>query len=276
MFRFPDEVHDELLAAARHDDEPSLLDLMLLLSRAIDDSTDPDECRVRLAELSAVVGDRLEQVRDERERVDLFVQFMRGLGFRGNSEHYYDPRNSLLPDVLSRRTGIPISLCILHMEVARPLGLELQGVSFPFHFMLKAVGVPDLYVDPFFGTCRDVSSCRALLAELSGGTVEFRDDFLGTVDSRQIFVRVLRNLKEIHKQSGAVWAALAYCDLILEFDPEQPLEYRDRGTICLATGEWNRAVDDLSTYLAMAPTAPDRETVLGQIQYVLRQQKIVH
>ncbi len=276
MYRFPANVERRLLEAARCDEEPQLLELMLLLSEAIDDDFDVDDCRDRIDELGAVVDGELHGLTDPAERVERFVTLMRGIGFRGNREHYFDPRNSVLSEVIERRTGIPISLSVLFMEVGRYAGVELRGVGFPYHFMLRAIDVPDCFVDPFFGTCRSTDSCRQLLDQVSGGTIVFRDEFLSTVDSREIFVRVLRNLKEIHKQAGAVWIALAYCDMILEFDPEQPVEYRDRGTISLATGEWNRAVDDLSTYLAMSPTAPDRETVLGQLQYVLQQQKIIH
>lgn len=276
MYAFPAPVRTALVDAARRDGDVDLLEMMLLLSRAIDGDVDTEECRDQLVELGAAVRDRLDGENVERDRVEIFVDLMRDLGFRGNQEHYYDPRNSLLSEVLQRRTGIPISLSILFMEVGKLVDIELRGVSFPYHFLLKAVDVPDLYVDPFFGTTRTTASCRQLFHELCGGTLEFRDEFLQCVEERQVFVRVLRNLKEIHKQGGAVWAALEYCDMILEFDPEQPTEYRDRGSICLAIGEWNRAVDDLSTYLAMSPTADDREVILGQLQYVLTQHNSVH
>ncbi len=271
----PDRDRDALHELAKSADV-DVLQAMLILSRALDPQVDVEECRDRIDELSVKVQSRVDRGHDERSRVEQFVAGMRELGFRGNSDHYYDPRNTSLSEVLQRRTGIPIALSVLFMEIGKRVGIDVRGVGFPYHFLLKAVDVPGAYVDPFFGTVRDERSCADLLHEVSGGTLEFRDEFLRTVEGRQVFVRVLRNLKALHKNAGAIGAALEYCELILRFDPEQPIEYRDRGTISLALGEWNRAVDDLSTYLAMNPTAYDRSVVLGQLQWVLNQQHLVH
>lgn len=273
---FPENVRRRLLEVARSGDDVGLTDMMLTLARGIDPGVDPEACRARILELAQVAKAAMRPHGCEPARVRAFVDAMRSLGFHGNRDSYYDPRNSLLPDVLERRTGIPISLAIAFMEVARHAGLELRGVNFPFHFLLRAADATGLFVDPFFCVVRDEASCADLLYEISGGTMIAHHDHLRPVDERQIFVRVLRNLKNISKQSGAVHAALDYCNVILEFDPEQPLEYRDRGSICLALGEWDRAVDDLSTYLAIAPTAPDRALVLGQLQYVVSQHNSVH
>lgn len=256
--------------------EVDVLEAMLVLSRALDPRVDPEDCRDHIDELAMALRPRVDREHDERSRLEQFVLGMRDLGFRGNSDHYYDARNTSLSEVLQRRTGIPISLSVLYMEVAKGVGIDIRGVGFPYHFLLKAVDVPGVFVDPFFTTTRDEKSCADLLHEVSGGTLEFRDEFLRTVESRHVFIRVLRNLKALHKNAGAMGPALEYCELILMFDPEQPVEYRDRGTISLALGEWNRAVDDLSTYLAMTPDAPDRSLVLAQLQWVLHQQYSVH
>ena len=268
--------HREALRAVASSADVDVLEAMLILSRAIDPSVDLEECRDLIDELSLSLQPRIDAEYDDRGRLDQFVRGMRDLGFRGNSDHYYDARNTLISEVLSRRTGIPISLCVLFMEVGKRVGVDVRGVGFPFHFLLKAVDVPGVFVDPFFGIIRDENSCKELLQEVSGGTLDFRDEFLRTVESRHVFIRILRNLKTLHKSAGAMGPALEYCELILMFDPEQSAEYRDRGTISLALGEWTRAVDDLSTYLAMTPDAPDRSVVLGQLQWVLHQQHSVH
>lgn len=267
--------YHQALVGLADDEEVDLLEAMLLLCVAHDQSTDTEHCRDMLDDIADRLRSEVIAVEGE-ERVERFVAGMREIGFRGNADHYYDERNSLLSEVLERRTGIPISLAVVFMEVGARLGIELRGVNLPFHFLLKAIDLPDLFVDPFFTTTRDTASCAQLLAEVSGGTVGFQDQHLRTVDARQVFVRVLRNLKTLRKQAGAMDDALELCELILSFDPEQPGEYRDRGTICLARGEWNRAIDDLSTYLAMTPAAPDRSIVLGQLQWVLHQQSSVH
>jgi regulator of sirC expression with transglutaminase-like and TPR domain len=275
MMQFPTAVRDVLLDMAARD-EFDLLDAMLWLSRVIEPDTDAEHCRDLIDSLAEAIREDVRRTKRDSVRIRRFVSAMRDLGFRGNVEHYYDPRNTAFSHVLERRTGIPISLAIAFIEIGRRVDVPFDGVGFPFHFLLRSADLPDVFVDPFFGTVRDADSCRALLDEVSGGTVDFRDQFLQPIDERSIFVRVLRNLKNIHKEAGQMDLAMAYCQLILAFDPEQPVEYRDRGTIALALGEWNLAVDDLSTYLAMIPDAADRSVVLGQIQYVLHQQNSIH
>lgn len=275
MSEIPESIRAKLVAMATSD-RFDLLEAMLLLCRAIDPEVDTEDARDEIEEIANTIRPWADAEDGEHARVEALVVGMRELGFRGNSEQYYDPRNSMLSEVLVRRTGIPISLSVLFIEVGKRLGIDLRGVGFPFHFLVKAVDVAGLYVDPFFAMTRDESSCVELLAELSGETVPFRSEHLQTVTEKQIFIRVLRNLKSIHIESGAMSAGLDYCELILTIDPEQPAEYRDRGTICLTLGVWNRAVDDLSTYLAMTPQAPDRSTILGQLQWVLHQQNSVH
>lgn len=275
MTELPPVVRRALHELAEGDDVP-LLDAMLWLSSAIDPDTDADGCRALVDSLADSIRADVGRSDDVSVRVRRFVSAMRDLGFRGNTEHYYDPRNTAFSHVLRLRTGIPISLAVVFIEVGRRVDVAFDGVGFPFHFLLRSVDEPTLFADPFFGNVRDADSCQDLLDQVSGGTVEFDEKFLQPVDSRAIFVRVLRNLKNIHKQAGQIDEALEYCKLILAFDPEQAVEYRDRGTISLALGEWNRAVDDLSTYLAMIPDARDRSVVLGQIQYVLHQQNSIH
>ena len=252
-----------------------MLEAMVLLESALDPDADPEQTLTGIQDVTAFVGDALGNT-DGIARLYRFVDAMRLAGFQGNTENYHDPWNTMIGRVVGRRTGIPISLAIVYAEVARRLGLALHGVNFPYHFLLTADDVPGRWIDPFFGIIRDRHSCDALLRELSGGTLGLLDSHLQAVPSRDVIVRVLRNLKTLHKRNGSVPDAVDYCDLILRVDPELPPEYRDRGTLSLALGEWNRAIDDLSTYLAMRPTSPDRATVLAQLQWVLEQQTAVH
>jgi regulator of sirC expression with transglutaminase-like and TPR domain len=82
-------------------------------------------------------------------------------GFAGNRDHYDDPRNSFINEVLDRRTGIPISLAVVYLEVARRAGLQVDGVNFPGHFLLRARDATSsdarsdvLIIDPFHGGAR--------------------------------------------------------------------------------------------------------------------------
>ena len=116
------------------------------------------------------------------------------LGFRGNTEQYQDPDNSYLDQVMLRRVGIPISLSVLTMEVARRLGVELDGVGMPGHFLIRHRTDPGTYLDPFGGGQRlDAPGCRAIFANL-GGT-SWDDSYLQPVGARAILSRMLLNLQ---------------------------------------------------------------------------------
>ena len=121
-------------------------------------------------------------------------------GFAGNREQFSDPRNSFLNDVLDRRLGIPITLSVIYLEMGRRLGLNLFGVSFPAHFLVKAVDERgELIIDPFnAGTILGLDEIRARLAQIYGQPVEVQPAMLKAVGARQILARMLRNLKNIY------------------------------------------------------------------------------
>jgi regulator of sirC expression with transglutaminase-like and TPR domain len=120
------------------------------------------------------------------------------LGFRGNSAAYYDWRNSCLDRVIETRVGIPISLSVLMIEVARRIGVPLVGVGMPAHFLVRTVVGPDRYFDPFGGG-REISAedARALFERLTRDQVPWQDSFLEPTTSQDIIVRMLNNLRSI-------------------------------------------------------------------------------
>jgi regulator of sirC expression with transglutaminase-like and TPR domain len=148
---------------------------------------------------------------------------LRAEGYRGNDEAYYDPRNSFLNEVLDRKLGIPITLSVLTIEVARRVGLQLQGVGFPGHFLVRCpgqVGLPgDIYVDAFNGwELLGAEECTARFrAALHGKT--FDPGFLDPVDSRHILSRLLHNLKRIYVEKADDVRALWVVDRLLLLAP---------------------------------------------------------
>ncbi len=123
------------------------------------------------------------------------------VGFKGNRDQYYDPRNSYLNDVLERRLGIPISLSLLYIEVGRRLGVPLVGVGMPGHFLVRHRDVRELFIDPFFGgILLSVEECAERLAEVTGGGIPWRREHLATVTKRGFLVRMLRNLQGIYTE----------------------------------------------------------------------------
>jgi regulator of sirC expression with transglutaminase-like and TPR domain len=183
-------------------------------------------------------------------------------GFRGNAEDYQDPRNSFLNDVLDRKLGIPITLCLVWMEVARRCGIPLLGVGFPGHFLAK-VGTSgvDVYVDPFHGG--DLLGADELLGRFrrrSGGRA-LDPRHLAPVAPRQLLARMLTNLAHIYAERrdpvGAWWVG----DRLLILLPGHLDALRDRGLAAGKLGAIDAAERDLEAWLSRAPEGSDAEAV---------------
>jgi regulator of sirC expression with transglutaminase-like and TPR domain len=183
--------------------------------------------------------------------------------FRGNREAYYDPRNSFLSDVLDRRLGIPLTLGIVVLEVGWRLGLPLEGVNFPGHFLVRHVGEGmNLLLDPFDGgRLRFEDEAQGLLDRVYGGMVKVREDFLRPASRRDMLVRLLTNLKGVYVNVHDHRRALAAVERILVLHPTAPAEIRDRGTLLARMGRNEEALEQLEWYLGYAPEASDAERI---------------
>ncbi len=182
--------------------------------------------------------------------------------FVGNLDNYYDPRNSYLNEVLDRRTGIPLTLSIVYLEVGKRLGLNLKGVSFPGHFLVKlSVTRGELVLDPFIGgEVQSESGLRERLAQVltrSEAQKVAIDRFLQAASSRQVIARLLRNLKNIYMSANQFQQALAVMQRMLLVVPESAEELRDRGLLYQKLECFRPALSDLQNYLRRRPEAPD-------------------
>jgi len=188
--------------------------------------------------------------------------------YRGNREDYYDPRNSFLNDVIERRKGIPITLSVLYMEVGRRTGLNLHGIGFPGHFLVKYAGDEgEIVVDPFDqGEVRTAEELQEMLDRLYGGKVAFHPDFLAPVSNRDIIQRILNNLKAIYLRREDFAKTLSVAERLVIIDPTSPQEIRDRGLLYLKLDRAAEALDDLETYLRLAPDAADADEILRQVE----------
>jgi regulator of sirC expression with transglutaminase-like and TPR domain len=184
-------------------------------------------------------------------------------GFRGNTEAYYDPRNSFLNDVLDRRLGIPLTLGIVFMEVGWRLDLPLRGVNFPGHFLLRYEGEAfRLLVDPFHhGQIRFEDQAQELLDRVYGGSVPMQPEYLRAATKHDVLVRLLANLKTIYLNTRDDAKALAAIDRILLIRPDAAEEIRDRGMVLARTGNIDEAIEALTRYLETMPAAPDAARV---------------
>lgn len=180
------------------------------------------------------------------------------LGFRGNRDKYADVRNSCLNQVLDRRTGIPITLSVVYIEAARSAGLRAEGINFPGHFLVRvwdgATGGADdgLVVDPFDGgAVLTEQDCRALLARQEDGDVAFRPALLARASRRQMFVRMLVNLKRLYVQNRSFAHARTVTDALLALSPSSLQELRDRGLLSYHLHDYAPALRDLEEYLKL-------------------------
>lgn len=187
------------------------------------------------------------------------------LGFSGNRDHYDDPRNSFLNEVFDRRIGIPISLAVVYLEIGRRAGLELEGVNFPGHFLIRAPADPagaedDLIIDPFHsGALLSEVDCRQLLRQHVGEQAAFDRRLLATATRQQIVVRMLVNLKRLYVRMRSFPQARAIADLLLAVDPSALAELRDRGLLAYHMEDFAAALRDLETYLRLMPRDPAEE-----------------
>jgi regulator of sirC expression with transglutaminase-like and TPR domain len=180
------------------------------------------------------------------------------LRFVGNREKYEDPRNSCLNEVLDRRTGIPITLCVVYIEVARRAGLHIDGVNFPGHFLVRCPeigsrGSSGLIIDPFHGgALLSERDCRLLLQRQVGSEVAFSKSLLAPTTRLQIIVRMLINLKRIYVHMRSFPQARDVTELLLAMTPSALSELRDRGLLAYHLNDVSGALRDLQTYLKLS------------------------
>jgi regulator of sirC expression with transglutaminase-like and TPR domain len=183
--------------------------------------------------------------------------------FRGNGDNYYDPRNSLLNDVIDRRLGIPITLSIIYIEVTRRAGGRAEGVGLPGHFLVQQdVEGEAVLIDPFErGVVLEHSDCARILKGLSGGRQELEPWMLEPTTSRAIVARVLTNLKHAYMLKRDVINAVKTIDRLLVIDPTRMVDLRDRGLLYAELGLSKAAMKDLETYVGHAGKGRDVDAI---------------
>lgn len=189
-------------------------------------------------------------------------------GFRGNSEDYYDPRNSYLNEVLDRRLGIPITLSIVYMAIGRRLGLVLEGVAFPGHFLVKLATADNVMVlDPFVGglAVSEPELSLRLQEVLGANAPVFTTDLLATAGKKEILTRMLRNIKGIYLHKQEFERALYTANCLLLLTPNSSDELRDRGLIHERLECFRAALEDYQRYLELAPKAADSHEISARL-----------
>jgi regulator of sirC expression with transglutaminase-like and TPR domain len=225
----------------------------------------------RLHDLGTELKRRLRPDIGPTDRVVVLNRYLFDeLGFRGNTQDYYDPRNSFLNDVLDRRLGIPITLSIIYVEIGRRLGLALHGVAFPGHFLVKCPARDGIIVlDPYErGASLGLEDLQQRLRALRGGTAPPPDmarHMLAAAGKKDVLARMLRNLKSIYLERRDPARALAAADRIIALEPRAAEEYRDRAALYLELECHRAALSDFRNYLMLKPDADDAASVHGRV-----------
>jgi regulator of sirC expression with transglutaminase-like and TPR domain len=253
------------LAQADDADIP-LFEASILIALDEYPSLDVQAVRAKFDALVAQASDLASHVQQPLDRLKSLNQFLFDTqGFSGNFLDYYNPRNSYLNDVLDRKLGIPISLAVLYVEIGRSLGVDLAGVSFPGHFLVRLpVDGGLIIIDPFNRGKSIGSAELKYRASSNGGHEELSEDelfqLLAPCENKAVLVRMLYNLKTLYQNSNDHERALRVVHRLVQLT-NAPQERRDRGMLYLAIGALHAARVDLAAYLASHPNASDEHEV---------------
>jgi regulator of sirC expression with transglutaminase-like and TPR domain len=244
-----------------------------LIARDAYDDLDVASLLARFEELAGpLMKLGLSQMTAEAQALEMAHYLYERQGFAGNETDYYDPKNSLLPDVLERRLGIPITLALVYCEIAKRVGVPAQGVGFPGHFLVRIERRSDphvapVMVDPFFGgRMLDEKSLVSLLRRVVGPTETLRAEHLEPAPPRVILARMLTNLKAVYLARGENSRAFLALDRLVSLTPDAPFALRERGMLAARLGSIEVARADLSRFLELNPDATEAQAVRARLQ----------
>ena len=254
-----------LVRSEIEDERVDLLRASLTFARIEDPQLDIDDYVRRVAALAARVAERIQDPDDPAQSIAALndVLFQEEM-FRGNTVDYYSPRNSYLHDVLDRRLGIPITLALVYMEVARRISFQLFGVGMPGHFLLKHYDVDGraILIDAFArGSVVSEDDCRHKLDSIYSGQLTLQPEFLLPVTRRQMLTRMLNNLRSIYLSQRDFRRAVQIVDLILVIYPRSPEDMKQRAVLRHNLDDYRGALSDFDEYVKMSPDASDVEEI---------------
>jgi regulator of sirC expression with transglutaminase-like and TPR domain len=248
--------------------EIDLAQAALLYARDVYPDLDPVLYLKRLDEWAADVQAEIATAIDPIATLNRFL--FDNLRLEGNRRFYGDPRNSYLNQVIDHRLGLPITLSVLYIEVARRLGLQVDGIGLPGHFIVRHLDRDGAhFIDPFHqGRRLTGEDCRNLVVDLSNGTLEFQPAMLEPVDARYILTRMLTNLKNAYVQARQFEQTVPVVERLLDLAPDEPAHLRDLGLLHSQLHHYGPALEALNRYASSAGTAPDDpvQHVIAQLQ----------
>lgn len=193
--------------------------------------------------------------------------------FKANTDDYYNPLNSYLNVVLERKAGIPITLCILYLSIAKVAGFKMEPVNFPAHFLVKHVledNSGEIIVDPFNGgRIMDDYSLKTLLDQAyPRQNIPLTHALVEKSTAAQVITRMLNNLKGSYYEAQDMVKYSIANEMVLAMDQYNPDAIRDKGVILLKQGDSAQALKVLNMYLEINPEAHDADEILDIIRQI--------
>ena len=229
---------------------------------------DVDEYIKKINRIGKSLKESISDIKNPTYLISMLNEHLfENLGFSGDDNDYYNPKNNFLNEVIDKKIGLPITISILYVEIAKFIGLNLRIVGFPSHILVKYN--EEMILDPFYdGRLLDVDDLQDILDANFEGQLEFKPEFLDEVKSEQILVRLTRNLKNSYLQSFAYEQALRCINMVLAMNPESPEDVRDKGILEERLLNFEIALKYLNKYLEINPNADDVDFILELIRSI--------
>ena len=222
----------------------------------------------KLNSMGEELRNSVSEVKNPTYLVSMLNEYMFDvLEYHGDTDDYYNPRNNFLNIVIDKKSGIPITLSIIYIELAKHIGLDLRPVGFPGHFLVKYS--EEMILDPFNGgTLLDIEDLQGLLDNTYGGGAEFNPDYLNEIEPENILIRITRNLKNSYIQSFNYSMAMHCINMVLGLLPDSAEDIRDKGIVQSRLLQDDLALRSLNRYLELAPEADDVDNILDLIRSI--------
>ena len=229
---------------------------------------DVDEYIQKINRIGISLKESISDVKNPTYLISMLNEHLfENLGFSGDDDDYFNPKNNFLNEVIDKKVGLPITISILYVEVAKIIGLDLKMVGFPSHILVKYN--EEMILDPFYdGVLLDVDDLQVILDTNFDGQLKFKPEFLDEIESEQILLRMTRNLKNSYVQSFAHDKALRCANMILAIEPEAPEDIRDKGILEGRLLNFETALKYLNKYLEISPNAEDIDFILEMIRSI--------
>ncbi|GAC1413316.1 MAG: tetratricopeptide repeat protein [Burkholderiaceae bacterium] len=261
---------DYFTALVQQEDSIPLFEAALSLGQDMEPELDLGVLQIEVDRLAAKLRQRLPADASPVQKLRLLNHFFyQELGFCGNVNDYYHPDNSYVHRVIHTRRGIPISLAVVYIELAQQIGLQIQGISFPGHFLMKlSVQSGEIVLDPFNGSSLSREELEERLEPIlmsAGKSLSALGFYLQPASARDILVRMLRNLKAVFTEEHAWRRLLGVQERLVILLPNDVAERRDRGLVYANLECPQAALVDLELYLSQRPGAVDADALTRRL-----------